>query len=176
MLVFVPSEDVARAMSHVTRRGDIGEQYEAARLFFPTDDTLCLRANSRTQSIVHGFDRPWLVTAWPTPAIQGPFLHGDVHLMVGGVHGAKLGRRRFRIGAAEIFLLLSGPDGALHSTIRGLDVPLEPLLPPFVLRARMDDHRPIGGPVERDRTLIGFIGRPGPVLGRLRMGEGPEIV
>ena len=77
MLVFVDGEEVMGAMGHVTRRGHIGAQHEAARFFLHADDALCLGLNGRVQLIAHGFDRPWLVTA-------GPALHGDVHLMVSG--------------------------------------------------------------------------------------------
>ena len=77
----------------------------------------------------------------------------DLHPMVGGGHGAELRRRGVRIRAAEVLLLLRGPDRGLHRAIRGLDVPCQPLLPPFVLRAGVDHHGPIGRPVERDFAL-----------------------
>ena len=176
MLVFVHGEDVTGALGKVTCRGHIGAQPEAARLFLHADDALGLGSKSCLQSLAHGFDRTWLVTAWPASAIQGPFLNGDVHLMVGGVHGAALRCRRFRIGAAAILLRLSGPGGGVDCMIRGLECALQPRLPPFVLRACVDDHRPIGGPVERDLARIGFLGSPRPVLGRLRVGYGPEVV
>jgi hypothetical protein len=53
--------------------------------------------------------------------------------MVGSVHSAQLRRRRFRIGAAEILLLLSGPGSTLDCAIGDLDIPCQPLLPPWLL-------------------------------------------
>ena len=49
MLVFVYSEDSAGAMGQVTRRGHIGEQDEAARLFLQAGNALGLGANGRLQ-------------------------------------------------------------------------------------------------------------------------------
>ena len=95
--------------------------------------------------------------------------------MVGGGHGAQLRRRSFRIGAAEILLLLRGARSGLEGALRGLDVTFQPLLPPFVLRAGVDHHRPIGCPVERDLALIGFIGSARTVRGRLRVGEDADL-
>ena len=91
------------------------------------------------------------------------------------MHGAELPRRGVRIGVAEIFLLLSSTCSGLDRAIRGLDVTYQPLLPPFVLRAGVDHHRSIRRPVERDLTLIGFIGRGRTVLGRLGVGEDTDL-
>ena len=105
MVVFGDCEEGMGALGHVTRRGHSGAQPEAARCFLPADDALCLGLPGRVQLIAPGFDQPWLGTAGPAPARPGPFLHGDVHLMVRGVHGAELRGRRGRIGAAAIRLL-----------------------------------------------------------------------
>src|SRR5499427_9626935 len=171
MLLFIDGEDLSGAMGEVPCRGHIGEQYEAARLFLHTTDACGMRSNSRLQSITCGFDWARLVRARPAPAIHGPFLHRDVHQMVGSVHGAELRCRGVRIRAAEVLLLLYGPNGGLHRAIRGLDVPCQPLLPPFVLRAGADHHGAIGPPVERDLALRDFIRRRRTMRGRLRMGE-----
>jgi hypothetical protein len=96
--------------------------------------------------------------------------------MVGSVHGAELRCRRVRIRAAEVLLLLSGPDGGLHRAIRGLDVPRQPLLPPFVLRAGVDYHGAIGRPVERDLALRDFIRRRRTMLGRRRLGQHADLL
>lgn len=95
--------------------------------------------------------------------------------MVGRVDSAELRRRGVRIGAAEILVLLSGPSCMLDSTIGGLHLACQPLLSPFVLRAGVAHHRPIGPPVERDLALIDFIGRRWPGLGRLRGGEDADF-
>ena len=176
LLVFVHGEDVSGARGEGPRRGHIGEQHEAARLCLQARHVLGLRADGRLQPRAHGFDRAWLLGAGPAAAIHRPFLHSDVHLMVGGVHGTELHRRGFGIRTAEILLLLGTPCGGLCCTIRGLDVPLQPLLPPFVLRARVDHHGPIGRPVERAVALIGFLRRHRTLPGGLRVGEHADLV
>ncbi len=90
-------------------------------------------------------------------------------------HRAELRRGGFRIGTAEILLLLCGTCSRLDHAIRRLALALQPLLPPFVLRAGVDHHRSIRRPVERDLTFIGFIGRSRTVLGRLCVGEDTDL-
>src|SRR6266581_259937 len=99
-------------------------------------------------------------TVRPPPAVYGPFLHRDVHEMVGGMHGAELYCRRFGIGAAEILLLLSRARCGLEHALRGLEVTFQALLLPFILRAGVHHDRPIGPPIERDLALRGFRGCP----------------
>ena len=175
MLLFIDGEDLPGPMGEVPRRWHIGEQDEAAPLFLPPADALGVRSNGRLQPLVHGGDRAWLVGARPAPAIHGLFLHGNVHSMVRGGHGAELQRRRFRISTAEIRLLLRSPGCSLDRALRGLEVPCQPLLPPLVLRAGVHNHRPIRCPVERHLALRGFLGRHSPVLGRLRVGEDADL-
>jgi hypothetical protein len=78
MVLFIDGEDLPSTMGHVSRRGHIGEQHEAARLFLHTTEALGVRSNGRRQPIAEGFDRARRVGARPAPAIHGPFLHGDV--------------------------------------------------------------------------------------------------
>src|SRR6266487_705399 len=144
MLLFVDGEDVTGTMGEVACRGHVGEEHEAARLVFPPSDALGIGLDSSLQPIVHSFDRAWLVGAWPPPAIYGPFLHRDVHEMVGGRHSAERRRRRFGIGAAEILLLLSRARCGLERALRGLEVTFQALLLPFILRAGVHHDRPIG--------------------------------
>src|SRR5215510_5740547 len=134
-------------------------------------DALGIEPNSRLQPITYGFDWACLAGAWPAPTIQGAFLHGDVDEMVRGVHSAELRRRGFGISAAEILLLLGMPCGGMGRALRGLDVQRQPLLPPFVLRARVDHYGPIDRSVKRDLALRDFIGCHSTVPGRLRVGE-----
>src|SRR5262245_10247295 len=117
MLFFVHGEDVPGTLGEVAGRGHIGEQDKATCLFLSLTDAFGIRLYSNRQSITHGFDRAWLVGARSAPAIDGPFLHGHVHPMVGGVRGAELRRRRFRIGATEIILPLSDAHGALERAL-----------------------------------------------------------
>jgi len=91
-------------------------------------------------------------------------------------HGAELRRRRFCIGATAIFLLLCGMRGSLHGTLRRLDLAFPPLLPPFVLRAGVEDHGPRERPGECDLTLRGCLGGRRTVLRRLRVGEDADLV
>ncbi len=132
-------------------------------------------SDGRLEPRAYGFDWARLLGTGPAPALPRPFLHGDIHQMVGGVHGAELRRRGVRIGAAQIRRLLSGPCSGLDGALRGLDVPCQPLLPPFVLRAGVDHHRAIRRPVERDLALIGFLGCARTVLGWLRVGEDADL-
>src|SRR6516165_7333184 len=116
------------------------------------------------------------MSARPAPTIHGLFFNRHLYPMVGRADSAALRRRGFRIGAAEIHVLLSGPSSALDSTIGGLDVPDHPLLPPFVLGAGVDHHRAIRRPVEWDCALRDFIGRYRTVLGRLGVGEDANVL
>src|SRR5215831_7728062 len=121
MLVFVDGEDVTSAMGEVSRRGDIGEQDETARLFLQAGNALGLGTHGCLQSIAYGFDRARLLEAGSAPAIHGPFLHSHLQPMVDSGHSAEPRRRGVRIGAAEILWLLSSLGRSLDGTIRGLD-------------------------------------------------------
>ena len=95
--------------------------------------------------------------------------------MVGSGHGAELRGRGGRIRAAEVLLLFSGPDRGVQGARRSLDVSCQPLLPPFVLGAGVDHHGAIRRPGERDLPFIGFIGRPGTMLGWCGVGEHADV-
>src|SRR5262249_10568458 len=123
MLLFIDGEELPGTMGEVPCRGHIGEQDETARLFLHTTNALGVRPNSRLQPIACGGDRAWLVGAWPAPTIHGLFLPVDVAKMVRGGHGAELHRRRFRIGTAEIRLLLRSPGCGVQGARRRLDGP-----------------------------------------------------
>jgi hypothetical protein len=175
MLVFVHGEEVTGAMDQVPRWGHIGQQDEAARLVLQAGNTLSVGAKDRLQALAHGFDGARLVGTRPAPALHGPFFNRDLHPMVGRVDSAELRCRGFRIGAAKIHVLLSGPGRTLDRTIGGLDVPDQPLLPPLVLGAGVDDHGAIRRPVERDLALRGFIGSDRTVCGWLRVGQDTDL-
>jgi len=96
---FVNGEDVPGTMGEVPRRGAMREQHEAARLCLPTSDALGLGAAGRLQPRARGVDRARRVGAGPAPAIHRPFRHGDVHHLVGSVHGAE--RRRCAVRLAR---------------------------------------------------------------------------
>jgi hypothetical protein len=175
MLVFVDGEDVPGTLAQVPRCGHMGEQDEAAHLVLQAGHALGLGADGRLQPIAPGCDRARRVGAGPAPAIHGPFLHRDVHPMVGSGHRAERRRRRVRIGAAALLLLLSGPCSGLDCAIGGLDIACQPLLPPLVLCAGVDHHCAIRRPGERDLALIGFLGCDRTVLGRLRVGQDTDL-
>ena len=136
MLVFGDGEDVTGAMGQVSRRGDIGAQDETARLFLQAGKALGLGTHGCLQAIAPGCDRARLLEAGSAPARPGPCLNRHLQPRVDSGHSAEPRRRGFRIGAAEILLLLSGLGCRLDGTIRGLDIPCQSLLPPFVLGAR----------------------------------------
>jgi hypothetical protein len=154
----------------------MGEQHDAACLFLQPADARWLGADGELQPIADGLDRTGVVGTGAAPAIHGPFLHGDLHPMGGGGHGAELRRCGVRIRVAEVLRLLRGPDGALHRAIRGLDVPCQPLLPPVVLRAGVHHHSPIGRPGAGALARRGLIGRSRTGLGRLRVGEDADLL
>ena len=176
VLVLVHVEDVSSVMGQGTRRGPSGAQHEAARLFLHAGHALCLHVDGGRQPLPPGFDSTRLAGARPAPALQRPFLTSDLHQMGRWGQSAELRRRRFRIGAAAILLLLCGPCGGLNQTIRRLDLAFQPLLPPSLLRAGVDDHRPRGRSVERALACIGFLARARTVLRWLRGGEDAESI
>ena len=137
----------------------MGEQDEAAGLLRQPEEMLRMGSEGRLEPLAAGFDRARRLGAGPAPAIHGPLLHGDLSQLVGSGHGAALGRGGSRIGAAKRLLVFRGTSGGLDGAIRGLDVPHQPLLPPFVLRARVPHHRAIQRPVEGDLALIGSLFR-----------------
>jgi hypothetical protein len=92
--------------------------------------------------------------------------------MIRGGHGSQLRSRGLRIGAVAILLLLCGACGGLDGALRRLDLACQPLLPPLVLRAGVEDYRPRGRPVECDLALLGFRGSDRTVRRRLRVGHG----
>ena len=171
MLLFVSGENLAGPRGEVPCGRDMREQDEAARLFRQTGHALWLSADGGLQPLSPGFDGARLGGTRPAPAILRPFLNSDLQQMIRGVHSAQLRRGSFRIGAAEIRLLLCGARSGLQGTLRRLDLTFQPLLPSFVLRAGVDNDRPIGCPVERDLTLIGFLGRARTLRCRLRVGD-----
>ena len=168
-------EDIASALGEVPRGRHSGAQHEAARLFIPAGQALALGADGRLEPIPQDCDGARLGGAWPAPAILGPFLHGDIEERRRRVHGAPRRRRGFRIGAADIRLLLCGARGSLQGTLRRLERTFQPLLPPCVLCAGVEHHRPLRRPVECDLALIGFIGRDRTVPSRLRVGEDADL-
>jgi hypothetical protein len=146
-------------MGQVSRRGDIGEQDETACLCLQAGQALGLGAHGCLQSIAHGCDRARLLEAGSAPAIHGLFLHSHLPPMVDSAYSADPRRRGCRISAAAILLLLSGLGRSLDGTIRGLDIPCQSLLPPFVLGAGVDHHGAIRRPVERALALRGSLFR-----------------